>query len=365
MVRLFVAGDVMTGRGIDQILPHPSSPELYEDYVKSALSYTALAERASGAIPRPAGYRWIWGEALEELSRLKPDARIVNLETAVTRYSKAEPKGINYRMNPANLPVLETAGFDCCVLANNHVLDWGRPGLLDTLVALKDSGILSAGAGRNLQEAREPAIVAGPGSSRICIFAAGHASSGIPGNWAATQERPGINLLPDLSEETARELACAVEAYRTPGAIIVISIHWGSNWGHEIPREQQAFAHALVNLGACDILHGHSSHHARAAEIYRGKLILYGCGDFINDYEGIPGREDYRGDLAAMYLADIDETDGTLEALSVSLFQMHRFRLRRASPRDMEWFQATMNRHSDGLGVRFFMKGDGNLFAKP
>ena len=251
------------------------------------------------------------------------------------------------------------------MLANNHVLDWGEPGLLDTLAALKNGGILTAGAGRNLREAREPAMIAGPGSSRVCIFGAGHASSGIPRDWAATQERPGINLLPDLSKETARELASAVEAHKTPGAIAIISIHWGSNWGHEIPREQRAFAHALVDLGACDILHGHSSHHARAAEIYRRKLILYGCGDFINDYEGIPGQEDYRGDLAPMYLADIDETDGTLGVLSVSLFQMHRFRLRRASPQDIEWYRAAMNRHSDGLGVRFSLNRDGNLFAKP
>jgi poly-gamma-glutamate capsule biosynthesis protein CapA/YwtB (metallophosphatase superfamily) len=363
MVRLFLAGDVMTGRGIDQILAHPSSPELYEDYVKSALNYTTLAERASGAIQRPASYSWIWGDALEELSRAKPDARIVNLETAVTCSSKPEPKGINYRMNPANMAVLKTAGIDCCVLANNHVLDWGEQGLLDTLAALKDCKILTAGAGRNVEEAREPAVLAGPGSSRICVFGAAHASSGIPWNWAATRERPGINLLPDLSGETARELALAVEARKTPGAIVVLSIHWGSNWGYEIPLEQRAFAHALVDLGACDILHGHSSHHARAAEIYRGKPILYGCGDFINDYEGIPGQEDYRGDLAAMYLADIDETDGTLKALQVSLFQMHRFRLRRALPRDIVWFQATLNRQSEGLGVRFSLNPGGNLFA--
>ncbi len=365
MVRLFLAGDVMTGRGIDQILPHPSNPELYEDYAKSALNYTALAERASGAIPRPAGYDWIWGEALEELSRAKPDARIVNLETAVTGYNKAAPKGINYRMNPANLPALNSAGIDCCVLANNHVLDWGKPGLLDTLAALKDRGILTAGAGRNLPEACEPAIIAGRGSSRVCVFGAGHASSGIPMDWAATQERPGVNFLPDLSEETARELAAAADAHRTLGAIIVVSIHWGANWGYEIRREQQAFAHMLVDFGACDVLHGHSSHHARAAEIYRGKLILYGCGDFVNDYEGIAGHEDFRGDLAPMYLADISEADGTLEALSVSLFQMRRFRLRRASPQDTEWFQAAMNRHGEDFGVHFLLNSDGNLFAKP
>ncbi len=365
MVRLFLAGDVMTGRGIDQVLPHPSSPEIYEDYLNSALSYVALAEHANGAIPKPVGYDWIWGDALEELSRRKPDARIVNLETAVTRHDKPEPKGINYRMNPANLPVLNAAGIDCCVLANNHVLDWGEPGLLDTLAALRDARIPAAGAGRNLDEAREPAVIPISESSRIRIFGVGDESSGIPCHWAAKERRAGLRLLPDLSEETAGELASEVLARREPGDIVVISIHWGSNWGHEIPRAQRAFAHALIGLGACDILHGHSSHHARAAEIYQRKLILYGCGDFINDYEGISGHEDYRGDLPAMYLADVNEADGTLEAMTVVLFQMHHFQLRRASMQDIRWFQAAMNRYSHGFGVQFSLDRDGSLFVKP
>jgi poly-gamma-glutamate capsule biosynthesis protein CapA/YwtB (metallophosphatase superfamily) len=364
-MKLFLAGDVMTGRGIDQILPYPCSPEIYEDYLNSAASYVALAEYASGAIPRPASYGWIWGSATEELTRREPGARIVNLETAITCHGRAEPKGINYRMNPKNMPVLKAASIDCCVLANNHVLDWGEPGLLDTLAALEDARILTAGAGRNLEEAREPAVIRVPGSSRVLIFAAGHESSGIPSHWAAGQNRPGINLLPDLSEETARELASEVRARREPGDIIVVSMHWGSNWGHEIPAVQRAFAHELIRLGACDILHGHSSHHARAAEIYRGKLILYGCGDFINDYEGIAGHEEYRGDLPAMYLADVNEADGTLEALTIILFHMHRFQLRRASMDDIRWFQSTMNRYSHGLGVRFSLGADGSLFAKP
>ena len=117
----------MTGRGIDQILPHPCDPVLYEDRLKSALGYVALAERAHGPIGRPVRFEYIWGGALEALSRRAPDARIINLETAITEDGPPEPKGINYRMNPANVPVLTAAGIHCCVLANNHVMDW-HPG---------------------------------------------------------------------------------------------------------------------------------------------------------------------------------------------------------------------------------------------
>jgi len=355
----------MTGRGIDQILPYPSRPEIYEDYLSSALSYVVLAEDAHGAIPKPVSYSWIWGDALAELSLRNPDARIVNLETAITCYGQAEPKGINYRMNPANIQVLKAAGIDCCVLANNHVLDWGEPGLLDTLAVLKEAGISTAGAGKTLAGARLPALIQTAASSRIRVFGVGAESSGIPRHWAAGETSAGIWLLPDLSKETAPQLASEILAQRDAGDIAVLSIHWGSNWGHEIGTGQQAFAHALIDLGACDIVHGHSSHHARAIEIYRRKLILYGCGDFINDYEGISGHEEYRGDLPAMYLADVCEADGTLEALTVVLFQMRCFRLRRASMRDVRWFQAEMNRHSQEFGVQFSLNRNGSLCAEP
>ena len=132
-VRLFLCGDVMTGRGIDQVLPHPSSPVLHEDYVQSAMDYVQLAEAANGPIPRRVNPAYIWGVALDEFNRMRPDARIINLETSITHSDDYAPKGINYRMSPENADCLKAAAIDCCVLGNNHVLDFGRRGLLDTL----------------------------------------------------------------------------------------------------------------------------------------------------------------------------------------------------------------------------------------
>lgn len=148
MLDLFVGGDVMTGRGIDQILQHPSSPQLSEPYVDSARDYVALAERTHGPIPRRVDGSYIWGAALEELAQRQPDARIVNLETAITTSDAAWPrKGIHYRMHPGNIAALTTAQIDCAVLANNHVLDWGHAGLVETLATLRGAGINTAGAG--------------------------------------------------------------------------------------------------------------------------------------------------------------------------------------------------------------------------
>jgi len=144
-IKLFLCGDVMTGRGIDQILPNPCNPRLYEEYMASAEGYVRLAEDAHGDIPRSSPFPYIWGAALPEFERAKSDLRIINLETSITRSESYFPKGINYRMSPENAGCLTSAGVDCCTLANNHVLDWGREGLFDTLETLERLKIKSAG----------------------------------------------------------------------------------------------------------------------------------------------------------------------------------------------------------------------------
>src|SRR3990172_8041001 len=161
----------MTGRGIDQALPHPSSPRIHESFMSSALGYLELAERASGPIPRPVSFSYVWGDALAALEARAPDLRIVNLETSITTSEQAWPKGINYRMHPANVPCLRAAGIDCCVLANNHVLDWGSRGLLETLDSLHGVGIATTGAGRSAEEAERPAVLrAGGGGGLVFGF---------------------------------------------------------------------------------------------------------------------------------------------------------------------------------------------------
>lgn len=150
----------MLGRGIDQILPHPGDPSLPERYVSDARAYVSLAETAHGPVPRPAGFGYPWGAARAALDRAAPDARIVNLETAVTHDGAPVPgKAIHYRMHPANLPCLATVRPDVCVLANNHVLDYGHRGLDETLDSLAAAGLRTAGAGRDSDRARRPAVV--------------------------------------------------------------------------------------------------------------------------------------------------------------------------------------------------------------
>jgi poly-gamma-glutamate synthesis protein (capsule biosynthesis protein) len=360
-VRLFLCGDVMTGRGVDQIMAHPSDPALYEGGVASALGYVRLAEAVSGDIARRAPPNYVWGAALDELSRRRPDVRLVNLETSVTRSDSHVPKGINYRMSPENADCLSAAGIDCCALANNHVLDWGRAGLLETLDRLAQLNIKTAGAGRTAGEARQPAILDLPGGARVLVFSFASDTSGVPLEWAARADAPGVALLPDLTERGAAWAAAQLALFKQPHDVVVASIHWGSNWGYEVPDEQRQFAHALIDKAGISILHGHSSHHAKAIEVYRNRLILYGCGDFLNDYEGIEGYEEFRGDLALMYFVDVDAANGDLQALEMTPLQIKRLQLQPASRADVAWLAKTLDRESAGLGARVNLEPEGTL----
>jgi poly-gamma-glutamate synthesis protein (capsule biosynthesis protein) len=329
LITIFLAGDVMTGRGIDQILPHPSEPLIYEPYMKSAGGYVELAELAYGPLPKPVDFSYIWGDALEEWAHLRPDVKIINLETSVTTSNDYWPgKGINYRMHPANVATLTAAGIDACTLANNHVLDWGYAGLTETLDTLKQAQLNCAGAGQNLAEAETPAVLAVAGKGRVIVFAYGLPSSGIPVSWAASAEQPGVNLLKDLSAQTVRQIKANVKAMKQPGDIVVASLHWGGNWGYDIPSEQIVFAHKLIDE----------------------------AGD-----EGIRDHEQFRADLALMYFVGMDPTSGRLVHLHMTPVQIRHFQVNRASKEDALWLRDLLNREGQQFGTHADMKRDHTL----
>ncbi len=361
VVRLFLAGDVMFGRGIDQILPHPVDPWIDEPWARSALDYVGLAERASGPIDRPVPFAYPWGDALEILGQARPDLRLVNLETAVTDRGEPWPgKGIQYRMSPGNLGALTAAGIDGCVLANNHVLDWGYDGLEDTLDGLADAGIATAGAGRDADRAAAPAVFPVGDGGRVLLFAWGGPDCGIPESWSARPGRCGVNRLAGFSAAEGAAVARHIRQWRRPGDIVVLSVHWGGNWGYGIPGERRAFAHSLIEAGLVDLVHGHSSHHPKGIEIHRGRPILHGCGDLVNDYEGIRGHEAFRPELSLMVFADIDRRDGCLVDLWLVPMRIRRMRLERAGTAEREWLAGRLDRECAGLGCRLALE-DGVL----
>jgi len=142
--------------------------------------------------------------------------------------------------------------------------------------------------------------------------------------------------------------------------MVVASIHWGANWGFDIPDAHRRFAHELIDHAGVDLVHGHSSHHPKAIEVHAGRAILYGCGDFINDYEGIPGHLDYRADLSLMYFPELDRATGELRSLEMTPLLMRNMRLRHPGVADVRWLRETMDRECGRYGARV-VERDGRL----
>jgi poly-gamma-glutamate capsule biosynthesis protein CapA/YwtB (metallophosphatase superfamily) len=363
-ITLFLCGDVMTGRGIDQVLPKSVDPQIYESYVKDSGDYVKLAEKANGPIKKPVSYSYIWGDALEVWRQMAPDLKIINLETSLTSNAAPWPgKEVQYRMHPENVQVLNAAGIDFCSLANNHTLDWSRPGLLETMQTLRKAGIPYGGAGKDLRKAQKPVILKTK-ETRVIIFAFGSETSGVPASWAATPNLSGVNFLLNLQEETVAMTGEQVKKVKQPGDIVVFSIHWGDNWGYDIPPFQRNFAHQLIGTCGVDVVYGHSSHHPRGLEVYKNKLILYGAGDFINDYEGIDSHNEFRGDLSLMYFPKINPLTGELISLKMVPMQIRNFRLNHASPADAKWLGNTLDQESSKFRTRVNLQDDGTLTLK-
>ena len=353
MTVIFLTGDVMTGRAIDQLLPHPGDPTLRETVVSDARTYISLAEQKNGPIPAPIDFAWPWGEALEIVDEFAPDVRLLNLETSITAGGEfARGKVVHYRMHPDNIGCLTAIRPDVCALANNHILDFGYQGLTDTLLTLDAAGIRSVGAGLDLQSAERPAFVGG-----VVIVSCGMNSSGIPPRWAATGRRPGVAYVPDMSDRSADRIAHQVTALKGADDIAVVSVHWGSNWGYAVDSAQIRFAHRLIDAGV-DLVHGHSSHHPRPIEMYRGKLVLYGCGDTIDDYEGISTYESFRHELRLLHFASIDSSGTVLRMVPL---RMRRMRLERAPEQDAAWLHASVTEMSRDFGTRVEAAADGVL----
>jgi poly-gamma-glutamate synthesis protein (capsule biosynthesis protein) len=376
VVKIFLCGDVMTGRGIDQILPYPSDPKLKEPFVKDARDYIRFAEEVNGKIEYPVSFDYIWGDALKELEKEKVDVRIINLETTITTSNNFLPKGINYRMNPKNIDVLKVFKVDVACLANNHILDFGEEGLLETIETLKKNGILTVGAGKNIKEASKPVVIkidpfrkvrVESEKVSVIIFNYADVSSGVPIWWKAEKNKAGLSLITDKREfeygltfpqintdynTDENGLYPRLSALYPRSSVVIFSIHWGPNWGYEISEEERNFAHRLIDEANIDIVFGHSSHHFKGIETYKGRLIIYGAGDFINDYEGIGGYEEFRGDLVLGYVVDIENLK--INKLILLPFRIKKFRLNYCTDEEIDWIFNVLKRESkiDGRMIK-------------
>lgn len=360
-LKLFLCGDVMTGRGIDQVLSFPSDPIIYEPYITDARDYIYLAQKKNGLFKIPVPFHYIWGDAIKQFELHNPDFRIINLETSITESKDYwVGKGINYKMNPANVSSLTCAGINCCALANNHTIDWGYIGLLDTIDTLKKADIQYSGAGADIKEAAKPAILI-KDNTRVLVFSVGTESSGIPIQWEADSNRPGVKLLHTLNPEEVHFVGKWINMYRKPDDIVILSIHWGANWVFRIPSSHIRFAHALVDNGYVDIIHGHSSHHVLAMEIYKEKPVLYGCGDFVNDYEGIDSLQIFRDDISMMFFITLNTDNKELMDVTLVPLIKYQFSLKTPSEEDFNYMESDLNQRGEQFKNRVNRSQNGSF----
>ncbi|HLL85017.1 MAG TPA: CapA family protein [Longimicrobium sp.] len=287
MFTVALAGDVMLGRGVDQALRAARSPE------------------------EP------WGDVLPLL--LEADARVANLECALTTTRRPwmrSRKLFHFRADPGRaVAVLKAARLDACSLANNHVLDFEEAGLLDTLRHLDAAGIAHAGAGRNLGEASAPAVLPGPVPVALVSLTDNEPS------FRAGETTPGTFFLPiSLEREPLRALEAALGRAREVARVVVLSAHWGPNLVEQPSALHQAFAKAAIDRGA-DVFFGHSAHLFQGVELYRGKPILYDCGDFLDDH-AVDG--ELRNDWSFLFRVSFEgRAFARLEMVPVALGHAH------------------------------------------
>ncbi|WP_445153403.1 CapA family protein [Arthrobacter sp. Hor0625] len=274
---------------------------------------------------RTAGPEYPWGDTLPVLRRA--DLRIANLECVLADGGAPEPgKVFTFRSDLENMHALAAAGIDAVSLANNHVLDYGADAFREMLPALDAAGILHAGAGEDLAAAQRPAVLRAGGTAVGFV-----AFTDNEPDWDAAARSPGVHYVPvsRLGDRVERLLELVREA-SSGVQLLIVSAHWGGNWGSDVPPEHRSLARRLVDAGA-DVVFGHSPHIVRGVEFYRGRPVIYGAGDFIDDYAVDPVE---RNDRSFIFLLEADDGVPHLLRLFPTVIAGFQARLARGDARD-------------------------------
>lgn len=238
-----------------------------------------------------------WGDTLPILQGA--DWRMCNLECVISDRGtpwSAYTKAFHFRSAAKNVAVLKAAKINAVSIANNHTLDYGYDAMFEMLEILDRAGIAHSGAGASLEEASRLAVSNVRGT-KVGLLAF---TDNEPG-WEAREHQPGVFYVPvDLKDRRARNLLDIVRKERNTVDLLIMSAHWGSNWGYAPEKGHVAFAHALIEAGASSVF-GHSCHVFRGIEFYRGCPIFYSAGNFVDDYAVDPIE---RNDEAFIYVVE-------------------------------------------------------------
>ncbi|CAM9720191.1 unnamed protein product [Chrysoparadoxa australica] len=354
-ITLAFTGDCMVSKLIDQLLPHPST-DWYLGQGQIERDRIDYYNQSDDYL-----YKRPWGTMLDHMR--DSDLCLINLESAVTASDNEwTGKTWHFKMHPDNIDVLTAAGVDFANNANNHVLDYRYEGMESTLQALDEAGIAHAGVGINIEAAMKPAILETRGM-KVAVYSFGDHGCWYPNEnstseeedngrvydgcfadkdgfdgWAATESRAGISYIdfykPELLERAVNKVR---EGKTKEGAdLVLVSLHCGPNWQFEVSARQQSFVKRLIDEAAADLIWGSSSHHMQGVEVYQGKPIIYGSGNFVDDYHvELP----FRNDLGMMYKLEVDPVDYTLRRLVCIPTKIHDLSANQLAPihKDFLW----------------------------
>lgn len=227
----------------------------------------------------------IYGKDLLEKYLEGSDLLVGNLETTITNTNDKYPKTFNYRIKEENMEYVKLNDNQFMCIANNHILDYREQGMYDTINNLGKMGIKYSGAGKNIQDAMKYATFNIKDKKIGILGCADHYDY-----WAAGVDRAGIFF---VNYNDYSELEKYVKSIKQNVDLLILSIHWGPNYQKGIETIYRKFARVMLKAGV-DIIHGHSSHHVKCIRYNGKKMIMYGLGDFIDDYAVDP---EYRNDL--------------------------------------------------------------------
>lgn len=294
MVRVALIGDVMLGRLVDEYLESCDDPCS------------------------------VWGNTLKVIRTC--ELAICNVECVIADSGSPwheESKAFHFRSHAKNISVLNCAGINAVTLANNHSLDFGVNALLEMLSELSKTDIHHAGAGESAEAASRPAILK-IGNINVGLLSFTDSMA----EWAANDGCAGIYYVPpDPSSMNWQELLKKVQQAKARSDFLIVSPHWGPNWGYEVQPIYLTWAHSLIDAGA-DMIFGHSGHVPRGIEIYKNRPIIYSAGDFIDDY-AISDEEP--NDEGFIYILELD--DNVPVALRLHPTIIKNFQAQLAGPR--------------------------------
>ena len=214
---------------------------------------------------------------------LRGDVGIANLEGALTERGEPWPKTYNFRTPPRFAPGLATAGFDVVSLANNHTLDYGATGLLDTIAALDAAGVHQAGAGANATLARAPAVVE-TAAGRLAVLA--YAATPDEGGGFSVRQWIADGDSPGLAYGTPDAIASDVRAAKLAADFVIVMVHAGDEYVNAPNATQRALVEAALDAGA-DAYIGHHAHVVQPVELRGNQLVAWGLGNFIFDLDSV------------------------------------------------------------------------------